>query len=242
VALSLIDFSKRDIIIWVPGTRSFSVNEAFADALAEKHRTGDYSLTAMRYMASWDLRPSVATGLESLRLLLQGLTAHTGNHRIILAGESQGAWLIGEAMSDPKLRKVVHRAALLGHPASARHHYESGYDPGIVEINDTWDHITIPVPGRPDIAVDTMAAIRKGDMSNPGRIIRTLLTAPLHGLLMIGSTARSFLGEWEYDPHNYDWRMGEAADFVLAGRQDQADRRRRPHPSSAAASRGERYK
>jgi hypothetical protein len=143
-ALEAIDWSKDDIYVWVPGTGSHNINPGFEAAVRDANKNGSASLSRIEYEASDRTRPSVATGIETLRLVLAGIQAHGGHHRVLVAGENQGSWVIGEALSDPLLKNVVTRAVIFGHPQPATHHYEDGHDPDVLEINHSGDEVSTP--------------------------------------------------------------------------------------------------
>ncbi|MCW2973698.1 MAG: hypothetical protein JWN72_1971, partial [Thermoleophilia bacterium] len=66
-AYDAIDFSKRDIVVWLPSTEE----HYFPTALREGLETAglDGSAVLLDYPANFDFAPSVATGMESLREL-----------------------------------------------------------------------------------------------------------------------------------------------------------------------------
>lgn len=144
--LASIDWSKRDIVIWVPGTGSHRVHEKFADAVHGSWSDGRVSLTHLEYEASSEGPRSVATGIATLKLVLMEIAARGGNRRVLVGGESQGAWILGEAMADPSVRKVVDRAVLLGHPSLAKTHWH-GRDPAVLEYSNPGD----PAAGDPEL-------------------------------------------------------------------------------------------
>src|SRR5690606_29230316 len=132
--LASIDFSKRDIGLWGPGTDSLEVRPSFP-AAPDAADTRTVSLTHLTYEASWNRRRSVPTPAASSQLALEERKRRGGNHRVLLAGESQGAWIIGEAMADPHVGSVVDRAALLGHPWLAAHQYADSQDSRVKVVN-----------------------------------------------------------------------------------------------------------
>ena len=55
--------------------------------------------TLVPYEATWRLKESLADGEAVLRGVLQGIAAHGGHHRVMVAGQSLGAWSIGEVLA-----------------------------------------------------------------------------------------------------------------------------------------------
>lgn len=184
-ALASIDWTKTDIVVWVPGTGEHEVDPRFVQAVRNAWPGGEAALAQVEYEASWNVRQSVGTGLQTLRLVLAGIAAHTGNHRVLLAGESQGAWLIGEAISDPTINAVVQRAVLMGHPAIATHHYDSGSTAAVMEINHKGDYVATPLKSGHAVSFDAWTAVRRGDFGKLGPLVATMWHNPGHVLMTI---------------------------------------------------------
>lgn len=214
--LDAIDFSKRDIVIWVPGTSNSGPHHAFEAAVRDSYRGSGSNLVALEYEASWHLRRSVPTGVATLRLVLEGIRARGGDHRVLLAGESQGAWIIGEAIADPAVSKVVDRAVLLGHPWLATHQYDRGQDSRVRVINHDGDQVTLPVKGSPTVGLDAMLAIRTLDLSKAGDLVKAMASNPNHGVLMLKNLAFAIplVKSLLRNPHVYDGEMTRAVEFL----------------------------
>lgn len=209
-AFAAIDWSKRDIVIWLPGTSSHVVNPGFARAVATAWGNSGVSLSMLDYEASWQLDRSVATGVESLKILLAAIAARKGAHRVLVAGESQGAWIIGEAMADPAMMRVVDRAVLMGHPALAGHHYDG--DQKVIEINHRRDLVTMPLKGNADHAFDAMRAVHLLDPRYIGSLVRASLANPAQlGLMALGAVRWLLSDGLVPDPHDYTGDMARAA-------------------------------
>lgn len=157
-----------------------------------------------------------------LALVLAGLREHAGGRPVLLAGESQGAWLIAETLRhDPTLAAAVTRVALFAKPGFVRMPDSVGTarsgagmlpgssagDRGVVE----WRHVDDVVPSLfhrlgPAVAGGYLDAIA-GWMST---------------------------GEYEYPPHHYDMHGAEAARWLLLGsRPAQPAHHSRVHRSGA---------
>jgi hypothetical protein len=237
--LNSIDWSKRDIVIWVPGTDNRTIHSSFDQAVRASWADGGVSLAKLDYEASWNMRRSVATGIATLKLVLAGIAAHGGNHRVMLAGESQGAWIIGEAAADPMLRSVIHRAVLLGHPFVARTHYEDGRDPDIVEINRQGDQVATPIRGDIDNAFAAMLAIHQKQFWKLPAVVKALAQNPLHGWLLLASALRALPGATflSPNPHDYSTQMTAAVEYLRNGRfNDGRDARLRAGDTAVAAA------
>lgn len=236
LVLASIDFSRRDLIIWAPGTSARDVHPAFRAALraAERASTDDMraSLTGLIYEASWHIRRSVPTGMATLKLVLLGIRARTEAsstpHDVYLAGESQGAWIIGELMADPDVTDIVTRAILMGHPFVAGHEYVNGEDPRVMVINNEGDQVTLDFKGDPSHGLDAMIAIRTLQLTrHVPRTVRALVTNLDHvGLMLKGISyevprVRNVLR----DPHDYAGDMPRAIEYLFTGELSAAPER-----------------
>lgn len=225
--LASIDLARRDVVLWVPGTDGSGVQHDFRQAVEDLYGPGaDLSLAALHYGATWELRESLPTGLATLKLVLEGIRQRleripAGQRpRILLAGESQGAWIIGEAMADRRVGSVVSRAILAGHPWMAATRYEDGHDPRVRVINHRGDQITMPVRGDVGAGLDAMAAVRMGRLgAELGTVARAILANPVHGLLLLHTELRrlDWLRPFLRDPHSYATDMPRMVRFLRTG-------------------------
>jgi hypothetical protein len=217
--LDAIDFSKRDIVIWAPGTSNHGPHKAFEAAVREAYAGEGSNLVALEYEATWHLRRSLPTGIATMRLVLEGIRARGGDHRVLLSGESQGAWIIGEVLADPAVSNVVDRAVLLGHPWLAAHQYDRGQDPRVRVINHAGDQVTLPVRGNPTDGLDAMLAIRTLDLSKAGSLIKAIAMNPDHGVTMLANIAFAlpFVKSLLKNPHVYDGEMTRAVEYLRHG-------------------------
>ena len=224
--LSQIDWSKRDIVLFVSGTADpgvvAKVDPDFAGAAQSIWAEGGMSLHLLRYESSWDIRESVSTGIHAMRLVLAGIAAHKGNHRIFVAGLSQGSWVAGEALADPRARAVVDRAVLIAHPSIAKHHYEAGEQPNVLEITDKWDRVAMPLkPGTEQHAMAAFLALKKFKPTDIPLLGRAMLANPKPGLLSLFAAIRESLPKPIQavlpDPHHSDRYMLRAANYLRTG-------------------------
>ncbi|MCW2920209.1 MAG: Cutinase [Thermoleophilia bacterium] len=217
--LDAIDFSKRDIVIWAPGTSNHGPHPAFEAAIAEAYRGEGSNLVALEYEATWHLRRSLPTGIATMRLVLEGINARGGDHRVLLSGESQGAWIIGEVLADPAVSSIVDRAVLLGHPRLAKHQYNAGQDARVRVINHAGDQVALPIRGSATDGLDAMLAIRTLDMSKAGALVRAITANPDHGVKMLANIifALPFVKSLLKNPHVYDGEMTRAVEYLRHG-------------------------
>ena len=217
--LDAIDFSKRDIVIWAPGTSNHGPHPAFAAAIAEAYRGEGSNLVALEYEATWHLRRSLPTGIATMRLVLEGIKARGGDHRVLLSGESQGAWIVGEVLADPTVSSIVDRAVLVGHPWLAKHQYNAGQDPRVRVINHAGDQVALPIRGSATDGLDAMLAIRTLDLSKAGALVRAITANPDHGVKMLANIvfAIPFVKHLLKNPHVYDGEMTRAVEYLRHG-------------------------
>lgn len=217
--LSSIDFTKRDIYIWVPGTSCHDVHPAFRAALEQDpaHRTA--SLTYLRYEATWEMRRSLPTGLATLLLVLEEIRKRGGSHRVLLGGESQGAWIAGEAAAHPILGRMVDRAVLMGHPWLAANQYSDGHDPRIFEVDHRGDMVTLPIRGSATAGFDAMIGLRTLHVADLARTAGVFLRNSAQTLQMIISLGALVppIKRRMHNPHIYDMEMPGAVRFLDSG-------------------------
>ncbi|MBC7644395.1 MAG: hypothetical protein H7123_04655 [Thermoleophilia bacterium] len=172
-AIAQIDWSKPDIVLWMPGTNAH-VSSGNWDRHIERDKAlfpHGASAVTLDYPATIDFVPSVSTGMESLRLVLAEIARHSdvgSPHRVMLGGHSQGAWIIGDAMATPEVHAMVDRAVLFGNPGLAQRHYGDGSDAKVIELDDGKDPVAYPVADR-KLLIDGMRDLDRGI---------TLATAP----------------------------------------------------------------
>lgn len=223
-----LDFTKPMIVLYVSGTANPTkgeipqINANFTNAFYRVWRDGKASLGLMRYESSWNVRPSMATGVETLRYVLRGIAARGGGHRVLIAGESQGAWVISEALKDPVVKRIITRAAIWGHPSVAATHFHDGTDPKVREVNHRWDHVSMPITGNRRQAIDAQIALEtKLEPGNLPLIGSALLDNPVAGVLSLVSVVRGMLPRplrgFIPEPHNYEEDFVAGATWLRRG-------------------------
>lgn len=225
--LESIDFSRPHISLWVPATGSHSIPRRWRDAVEQGMDGQRTSLALVDYPASANFNDSVATGMETLRLVLAGIVERGGHHRVTVAGHSQGAWVIGDAIDTPELARAVDRALLYGHPAPARVDWSRSADPNVRQVDDPADPFTFPLEGGRQAlrAIDELHDGRDaaghqlgagGYLERVGRLAGTALANPQLSAYLIGKHVVPQEGDAGPDPHHYDDEYAEGVHF-LAG-------------------------
>jgi hypothetical protein len=200
-ALAQVDWSKPDVVLWMPGTGEHVMTGQWTAAV-EGTLERPASAVLIDHPASLDFDASVATGMRSLQLVLAGIAERGGDRRVLAAGYSQGGWMIGDAMSVPEIRDSIDRAVLFGHPGLAVNDYADGHDPKVLEVNDGNDPITWAVPDR-RVLIDAMRDLHRGEaLQHP---LRAIASATQNPVLTEYWTARMVDPErWPgNDPHEY---------------------------------------
>jgi len=205
-----IDMSRDVIVIWVPGTSNHNIHPRF-----ERDATlfwGDRaSLVLAQYQADWRLSSSIPDGFRELKNIVDYVLKHRRKgQRVVLAGESQGALIIGELMARPEYYAAIDKAVLMGHPGISEKHYDN--DPKVLEINNPADPATFQWPGDAVEIIRNVDKFFKKDMSSIPFFIKTIASAPFLAAHLVGSQLNSIplFKEHFPHPHNYSSRMPEA--------------------------------
>jgi hypothetical protein len=199
------------IVIWVPGTSNHAVNPAFAQALPD-----DITPVLVDYMATWQLTESVPDGVKNLQQALRAAQRRRKKgQRILLAGESQGAWVISQTLTDSRYVKIVDGAVLLGNPGTAPLHF--GKEGSYREIDHRFDFATFKwtdSPLLPKAITDVMSGSIVSDVTMFASIlIRHPLRAAVSGFLLLKELP--LLDKIIPDPHDYSGDMATAVAWLL---------------------------
>ena len=214
--LDALDFSKRDLVVWVPGTGGHSIAESWkqgADAAFGERASQAF----VDYPAEWNVGPSAATGMETLRLVLAGIAEKGGDHRVLLAGLSQGAWIIGDLMADPKVHAMVDRAVLFGQPGMAQTDYAHRRDAKVLEVSDANDPITWEMDDRDAFLRGMDEATRSKALAAP-ELLDVALQNPEHGAYFAAKLLDPERWSGDHDPHQYAENMADGARWLDTGR------------------------
>ncbi|MCW2928854.1 MAG: hypothetical protein JWM86_2822 [Thermoleophilia bacterium] len=224
--LASLDFSRPDLVLWVPATGSHTIPADWQRATTEQF--GDRaSLALVDYPAATDFNDSVSTGQETLRLVLAGIAERGGEHRVSIAGHSQGAWVIGDRIADPTIGRMVDRAILYGHPAPARVDWSRSGDPRVRQVDHPDDPFTWDVTGGHQ-ALAAIDEIRDGRGADGHRlevrdtiqrgltVAATALVNPALAAYLVGQRVTAQSWEGTRDPHHYTQAYGSGAGFLAA--------------------------
>ncbi|MCW2925889.1 MAG: hypothetical protein JWM98_3293 [Thermoleophilia bacterium] len=225
-----LDRSKPNLVVWVPGTMRPNTPGEFRDGV--QAAMGDAaSLVNMPNRPDYQVQQGVADTSNALRLLLTRLEAERRpGQRILLAGESQGAWAMEVALQDPALAKVVDRAVVWGNPGVSPHQHDGAGDGKWLEMSEELDVVGRSLEGSGPMMLDGLTKVFDGDVSQVWRVPATMINNP-HETELIAVTGLRLLtpGGYERDPHNYREFEGVAARFLADAP---------PHQAGATAAAG----
>lgn len=213
-----IDWSQPLIVLWIPGTSGHDVPRHVAELL---RRARGPAAHAMPYQATWQLRDSVPDGEATLRATLElvALRKRPGQ-KVVLLGESQGAWIISSVLREPRFAKLINRASLVAHPGmSPAHVHESTSTKirltgPIREFNSTTDVVTKEVGSSAETALDVVDSFARLDIGRALRgAVRIMLTNP--ALLQALVASQLFRVKGEKNPHESQDLMTDAIAWIL---------------------------
>jgi hypothetical protein len=206
------------VVLWVPGTDCDGPTPEFVAAVKRALPTA--TVITVPYQANWQFQQSVPDGIAVVSGVLDALRA-AGCH-VLAASESQGSWVLGEAITTHGGGGTVIGAALLEHPGVSTHHIPA--DPAealrsrvpVLELNGGDDLVSQPIPGDERNAVidliddfahrrvfDTIAGFALLAGKDPGLFI---------GLLQ----SQAFRVNGKPSPHDSGSRVDAAASFLAA--------------------------
>lgn len=208
--LRRIPAGSQRVVIWVRGTNDRSMRPDVRAAF-DREMPGEQILE-IDYEASWRFAESVPDGAAVLRGVLEALARRRPRPQVMLAGESQGAWVISTALEDPSLAQVVTRAVLWGAPAAAPVDFADRHDPRVHEINHPGDIVTM----------DLGDAANQRLVSSIDKLAHRRYLAGLLPIVTFGLTHPAVLGRliraqlWRIpglgskfpSPHGYDFIAG----------------------------------
>lgn len=211
-AVPYVDMSKDIIVIWVPGTSNHDIHPRFK-MHAELHWGDRAELVLSDYAASWNFSASIPDGFRHLKSIVDHVLKNKRpDQKILLAGESQGALIIGELLARPEYYNAITKAVLIGHPGISEKHYEAG-DDKVLEINNPTDPATFEWPvGAVEVLVNIDKLFTKKDMGTIPFFLKTAVSAPLFAANLVATQLNRLpiIREYFPHPHNYTTRMYEA--------------------------------
>ncbi|MCW2974314.1 MAG: hypothetical protein JWN72_2587, partial [Thermoleophilia bacterium] len=196
-----IDWSKPDILIWVPGTGVHKLDTTWTKGAAKQFGERA-SVVMVDYPASQDFRGSASTGMETLRLVLAEVAKQGGNHRVMVGGQSQGSMVVADTIADPAVHAAVDRVMLYGNMGLALNHYDDGHDPKVVELNDAHD----PIRHSGAVREQFMNAMHAKETGIKLKDIPDLVVGVVGNLNLVGywQTMANDTARWDKsDPHQY---------------------------------------
>jgi hypothetical protein len=213
-----IDWSQPVVVIWVPGSSGRGVPDHVRERL---HEAGGPAAYAIDYQATWRLRDSVPDGEATLRELLRLVAARKrAGQRVVLLGESQGAWIISSVLRDPTFARLIDRAGLVAHPAMAPAHvHASTSTPTRLgarsrEFNSSSDIVTKELGRSADAALDIVDSFARLDIGHAlSRTFGLVVSNP--GLLQALVASQLFRVQGAENPHENDDLMRDAVAWVL---------------------------
>lgn len=201
-----VDLSKDVIVLWVPGTSNHSIPDSFKKLIESQFPS--VSLALVDYMASWSFSISRPNGVSNLKAMLDYLSEHMKKgQKLLVAGESQGAWVISDVIKGSKYKNMIDKVVLLGHPTTADSHFFN--DQKVLEINHPQDVTTIPVNVNKEVLAEKVEDIIHLDLSAVPYLLKVGLSHPnvLLWLGVLGASKVPVLGDALPKFHDYNKDM-----------------------------------
>ena len=198
------------ILLTVPGTLGglYQTSMLATARAVARMATGSVSIAAIPYpngvfdIVTRYFRIGVAPEDNVLAHVLRKLRAAAPHRPVLLAGESQGAWLIADTLrEDPALAAAVTRVVLFAKP-------------GFVEMPDSIGTARMGAGMLPGTSrdIDGVVSFAHTDDIVPS-LFRHLGPHVLRGYVDSLMAGKGFA----YTPHHYDWHDDEAARWLLDG-------------------------
>jgi len=215
-----INFKKKHIILWVPGTNDHAIPAKFIEAV--KQMFGDDAEVVMvDYMATPEFAISRPQGVLTLKATLDYIRAHnTGGSKIYLAGLSQGAMVISDIITMPAYSNMVERSVFMGHPGLSTNHFK--HDSKVKEFNNPLDIVTFDWAEDGDMFIQKITKFLRGDILAGVSLLGTIVHHPLEslwaGLLYLHRVPFLHFPKFlETDPHDYTASMDDAVSWLRLG-------------------------
>jgi len=203
-----IDLSKRDIVLWVPGTSQHGVPDKLKDMVAKL--MPDSTIVVVEYAATTRFASSRAEGMRNLVSILSVIKKRMRKgQRLFVAGESQGAWVVSDILANHKYYEMISGAVLLGHPGIAANHFKD--DPKVLEINHTDDIVTMADQGDMELAHNVERFLH-GDLLTAPYFVKYAISHPhiAAWLALLGISRIPYIGNLVPMFHDY------SNDYLLA--------------------------
>lgn len=218
--IDALDWSQPLVAIWLPGTNE---HEIAADVTGAFDRVGLGNVAHVPYQATWRLSESVPDGEATLRAVLDlARTRLRRGQRLVLLGQSQGAWVISSILREPAYARLVERAALVAHPAVApAHAHETALATDrlprtVREFNEPSDVVTRDLGRSAEAALRVVDSFARLEV---GRALAGAIGVALRdpGVLQALVASQLFRLRGETNPHETGGLLDDAVRWVLAG-------------------------
>jgi hypothetical protein len=215
-----LDWTQDLVVIWLPGTSEHDIAPDVAESFRRKHLT---NVAYVPYQATWRLAESVRDGEAALRAVLDLVRARKRpGQRVVLLGQSQGAWVISSVLRDPAYAAVIDKVGLVAHPALAPAHAHDTTLPSprlgakVREFNSESDVVTRDLGASGPAAlsiVNAFAHLEIGAALKGALGIAVRDPAVLQALI----ASQLFRVKGGDNPHESGNLLDQAVDWVLAG-------------------------
>lgn len=210
IASILAGGSEGPVLLCMPGTLGAawqsSMLETAREAVRRWNGRGPLAVVSIPYNngISDVVKRFVGIGTSEtssvLAMVIRGVHRMAPHRPILLAGESQGSWVIGHDLEDPELAAAVTRVALFSKP---------GFQKAPASVGGAAAGASL-LPGAPGLV-----EWRHTDDIVPSLFSR--IGAKVLGGYVTAFIRMSMNGDFEYIPHHYDAHGAEAAAYLLDG-------------------------
>ena len=229
-----IDWDAPAITIWVPGTSEYWIKQRFLDELHAVAPGAHVSMVP--YESTWRFSTSVPDGVAVLSGVLRAIAKRAKGRPVLLAGESQGAWIISQALTDSALAQIVTRTAIWGHPAAAPQRF--GRAGQVREVNAPGDVVTMDLGPRPaEILAGVELLSRKQWLPGLDQIAGYAVQNPAMVRKLItfwGDYLRPASGAGKRNDHDYDDDIANGVQHLLGGLDPHARRAMQRYRSTSS--------
>lgn len=178
VKVPKIDFSKDTIVIWVPGTNDRHIPQHFITHINKTFKNN--TIVLADYLASWNFSESIPHGIFTLSAIFDYIKKNKKKStKILVAGQSQGALIVGELLAKKDYFDLVDRAVLFSHPGVSKHHYEGISK--VAEFNNKYDFTTFEWgDADKDKIIKAVDSLMTGDLTKSLYLLKVGLSNPLN--------------------------------------------------------------
>lgn len=205
----IIDRTKDWLVVWVPGTGGHEVHPGF-QAAVDRVLGDKAQVFLVSYPASIDFEQSVPAGEDALKLVLRTLAAEKLDfQRVVVAGSSQGSWVIDAVHGDPAF-EVVFKTVMFGLPAEAP---PLTLDADTQVINSPVDAVTMPWLGNEQQIIRHVSAVVEGRWWHLVPMFGYMALNPVQVYLLAGLLMTHYRCP-RLSPHDYTPQMPLAVKWL----------------------------